>query len=347
MTILSLKDSLEIYNTPNREECELLDLIYKKVSRDYTVSDSNIFKINKIVEAFNDLDRILMYFEYENESILQDVKFYVMRCNIDSVRMKEIERRMKEWGMFFNGVGIEPKFLRILSSRYRKEFIVQFSKRHKKSVEFLIYLEYLFFVRNLSSASRFEQIKILEKLEGDNESIWKIFSEYIIYPQNENILANGFININENYITKLMDEKFLLKTVRQLYLIFIGHSYNDYVQDLERIYYVQNEFGNWVDINKLENFISQEKIVLLKDVDLIEEMDEEYNHLIKLTEIGFSLAANKLLEIWDSDAYFYETRNEVFIPFNSNPLLLSKYIFNKNFILDKNDFLITFKRKEI
>lgn len=347
MTILSLRDSLEIYNTPNREACKLLDLIYKKVSREYTVSDSNIFKINKIIEAFNDLDRILMYFEYENEAILQDVKFYVMRCNIDSARTKEIENRMKEWGMFFNGVGIETTFSRVLSSRYRKEFIVESSKSHRKSVEFLIYLEYLFFVRNLSSASRAEQIKILEKLEADNESIWKIFSEYIIDPKNENILANGFININENYITKLMDEKFLLKTIRELYLIYIGHSYNDYVQDLERIYYVQNEFGNWVDINKLENFISQEKIVLLKDVDLIEEMDEEYNHLIKLTEIGFSLGANKLLEIWDSDAYFYETRNEVFIPFNSNPLLLSKYIFNKNFILDKSDFLITFKRKEI
>lgn len=287
-----------------------------------------------------------MYFEYENEAILQDVKFYVMRCNIDSARTKEIENRMKEWGMFFNGVGIEPKFLRILSSRYRKEFIVESSKRHKKSVEFLIYLEYLFFVRNLSSASRAEQIKILEKLEADNESIWKIFSEYIINPQNENILANGFINISENYITKLMDEKFLLKTIRQLYLILMGHSYNDYVQDLERIYHVQNEFENWVDINKLENFISQEKIVLLKEVGLIEEISEEYNHLIKLTEIGFSLAANKLLEMWDSDAYFYEAENEVLIPFNSNPLVLSRYIFNKNLTSEKSDFLIEFKRKE-
>lgn len=52
MTILSLRDSLEIYNTPNREACELLDLIYKKVSREYTVSDSNIFKINKITPLY-------------------------------------------------------------------------------------------------------------------------------------------------------------------------------------------------------------------------------------------------------------------------------------------------------
>lgn len=345
MTILSLRDSLECYNTPEREDSELLDLIYKNVSHNYIVSDRNTFKIKKIVEAFNDLDRILMYFEYENEAILQDVKLYVMRCNLDSARNKEIENRMKEWGMFFNGVGIEPTFSRVLSSRYRKEFIVQSSKRHKKSLEFLIYLEYLFFVRNLSSASRVEQIKILEELEVDDENIWKIFSEYIIDRQNENILANGFINISENYITKLMDEKFLLKTIRQLYLISMGHNYNDYVQDLERIYYVQNKFENWVDINKLENFISQEKIVLLKEACLIEEIIEEYNHLIKLTEIGISLAANKLLEIWDSDIYFHETENEVFIPFNSNPLLLSKYIFNKNFVLEKSDFLIKFKRK--
>ena len=142
-----------------------------------------------------------------------------------------------------------------------------------------------------------------------------------------------------------MDEKFLLKTIRQLYIIAMGHNYNDYVQDLERIYYVQNAFENWVDINKLKNFISQEKIVLLKEACLIEEIIEEYNHLIKLTEIGISLAANKLLEIWDSDIYFHETENEVFIPFNSNPLLLSKYIFNKNFVLEKSDFLIKFKRK--
>lgn len=345
MTILSLRDSLEIYNTQNREDCELLDLIYKKISHEYTVSDSNIFKINKILEAFNDLDHILMHFECENEVILQDVKLYIMRCNLDLKRTREVENRMKEWGIFFDGIGIEPIFTKTLSSRYREEFIIQFSKRHKKSLELLIYLEYLFFVRNLSSASRAEQIRILEELKIDNKNIWNIFSEYIIAPQNENILANGCINISENYIKKLMDEKFLLKTIRQLYLIFMGHSYNDYVQDLERIYHVQNEFENWVDINKLENFISQEKIVLLKEVGLIEEIAEEYNHLIKLTEIGFSLAANKLLEIWDSDAYFYEAENEVFIPFNSNPLLLSKYIFNKNFILEESDFLITFKRE--
>jgi hypothetical protein len=125
------------------------------------------------------------------------------------------------------------------------------------------------------------------------------------------------------------------------------HRYDDFVQDLERIYYVQNEFENWVDINKLKNFISQEKIVSLKEACLIEEIIEESTHLIKLTEIGFSLASNKLLEIWDSDIYFHETENEVFIPFNSNPLLLSKYIFNKNFILEKSDFLITFMRKNI
>lgn len=345
MTILSLRDSLEIYNTQNREERELLDLIYKKVSHEYTVSDSNIFKINKIVEAFNDLEHILLHFEYENEVILQDVKLYIMRCNLDLKRTREVENRMKEWGIFFDGIGIEPTFTKTLRSRYRKEFVIQSSNRHKESLEFLIYLEYLFFVRNLSSPSRVEQIKILEELKVDDENTWKIFSEYIIDPQNENLLANGFINISENYITKLMDEKFLLKTIRQLYLIFMGHIYNDYVQDLERIYHVQNEFENWVDINKLENFISQEKIVLLKKVGLIEEIIEEYNHLIKLTEIGFSLAANKLLEIWDSDIYFHETENEVFIPFNSNPLLLSKYIFNKNFILEKSDFLIIFKRK--
>lgn len=346
MTILSLRDSLDIYNTRNREERELLDLIYKKVSHEYTVSDSNIFKINKIVEAFNDLEHILLHFEYENEVILQDVKLYIMRCNLDLKRTREVENRMKEWGIFFDGIGIEPTFTKTLRYRYRKDFIIQSSKSNKKSLEFLIYIEYLFFVKNLSSASRAEQIRILEELEVDNEDIWKIFSEYIIDAQNENILANGFINISENYITKLMDENFLLKTVRQLYFIFMGHSYNDYMQDLERIYYVQNEFENWVDINKLENFISQEKIGLLKEAGLIEEITEEYNHLVKLTEIGFSLAANKLIEIWASDAYFYEAENEVFIPFKSNPLVLSRYIFNKDFTLEKRDFLITFKRKK-
>jgi hypothetical protein len=345
MTILTLRDSLEIYNTQNRDDCELLDLIYKKVSHNYTVSNSNLFKINKILEAFDNLDHIFKYFEYENEAILQDVKFYIMRCNLDSARTKEVENKMGEWGIFFNGVGIEPTFSKTLSSRYRKEFITQFLNKHKKSLEFLIYLEYLFFVRNLSSASKVEQIKILDKLKDDNENICNIFSEYIIAPQNENVLTNGFINISENYIKKLMDEKFLLKTIKQLYVIFMEHRYDDFVQDLERIYYVQNEFENWVDINKLKNFISQEKIVLLKEACLIEEIIEESTHLIKLTEIGFLLASNKLLEIWDSDIYFHETENEVFIPFNSNPLLLSKYIFNKNFILEKSDFLITFKRK--
>lgn len=345
MTILSLTDSLEIYNTTDREDCELLDLIYKKVSNNYIVSNNNVFKINKIIEAFDNLDRILMYFEYENEAILQDVKLYIMRCNLDLARAKEVECKMREWGMFFNGVGIEKIFSERLSARYRKEFIAQFSHEHKKSLEVLIYLEYLFFVRNLSSSSQAEQIKILEKLKLENMNICNTFIEYIISPQNENIFTNGFINISENYIKKLMDEKFLLKTIRQLYDIFMVHSYNDYVQDLERIYYVQNEFENWIDINKMKNFISQEKIVLLKEAGLIEEIIQEYNHLIKLTEIGFSLATNKLLQMWDSDIYFYETENKVFIPFNSNPLLLSKYIFNKNFMLEKRDFLIIFKKK--
>ena len=317
---MGLRDSLEIYNTNNGEERDILDIIYRKVSKNYVAGSINSYKINKIIEAFNDFNYVLMKFEYENEEILPDIKKYIMGDCLYDRRAKELESRMKEWVFFFQDIGIEQTFLDHLISKYRENFIIQYSKQEKKQLQTFIYLEYLFLVSNLSVATYTEQLKILEVFKATDKDLINLFSEYIIHSDKKNVFTNKLISIDDSYIEKLMDEDFLLKTIKDIVDIFINqYNYTDYEQDLKRIYSIQSEIDLWVDINKLNNFIAEEKLVVLKKAHLIDEINEEHNHIIQLTEIGISMVTNQFIRNWESEKYFYEDDNMVLIPFNSNP----------------------------
>jgi hypothetical protein len=138
----------------------------------------------------------------------------------------------------------------------------------------------------------------------------------------------------------------VVKTIKDLFnRFFKQYNYLDYDKDIKRLYIVQNEISNWIDISKLNNLISERKIAILKNAYLLEEISEESIHLIKLTETGVSLATDSLLKDWENDIYFHEFENQVLIPFNCNPMLLSKYIFDDNFVLKERDFLIVLERK--
>lgn len=343
---MSLRDSLEIYNTSENQDPDLLDIIFKKVSNNYVAGSTKIYKINKIVEAFNDFNYVLLKFEHENEAILDEIKRYVMGCKIDTMRANKLKIRMKEWALFFEGIGIEPTFLKCLIDRYRKDFIIQYSMQGKKQLQPLIYLEYFFLIRNLSVVTQEEQIKILEEFKVKDKKTLNFLSDYIMSSGNGNVFINKFININEMYLKKLMNEEFLLKTIRDIFDKYIEqYNYTDYEIDLKRIYFIQNEIKSWVDITKLNNFILDKRLEILKEAYLIDEINEDGNHIIKLTEIGASLVTNQFVNRWNSDDYFYKNENIVLIPFNSNPILICKYLFDKNYIIKEREFLIIFERE--
>lgn len=347
MKLVSLRDSLEIYDTKKSEDGGLMDTICKKVSKDYVAGGTNCYKINKIVESFDDFNYVMMKFEGENEAILDDIKRYIMGCSFDSTKVNVIEAKMEEWALFFQGIGIEPTLLKPLINRYRENFITQYSTQVKSQLQPLIYLEYLLLIRDLSIATHAEQINILEEFKVKDEMSINLLCDYIISSGNGNIFTNKLINVSKIYVEKLTDERFLLNTIKDIFNSFAQqYNYNDYKEDLKKIYLVQGEIKNSVDINKLTNLISLEKLEILKELHLVEEINEDYTHIIKLTEIAFSMIINKFLESWENDNYFYENDNLVLIPFNSNPLRICKYLFNKNYILKERDFLIIFERKK-
>lgn len=349
MKILSLRDSLEVYNTSNSNDIKLLDTIYKKVSRDYTASSVNSFKINKILQAYNDFEYVLKKFEFENLSILDDIKRYVMRANVNDDKVKEIETRMKEWALFFTNRGIEDSILEHLINRYRKDFVTQYTNLEKKELRSKIYIEYLFLIKDLwNSASNEEQIKVLEEFKGKNNRMVDIIISYLLDTDKENELTNKHVNISRKYIDNLMNKDFLLRTIKDLTDILAkSYNYADYIEDLQRIYFVLNNIFNWIDINKLYSFISEKKLNVLKELQLVSEIKKTDIHLIKLTELGYSLALNEFYKEWESDKYFYELDKEVFIPYDANPFIISKYIFNKQFSLKERDYLIIFERTNL
>lgn len=346
MIALEFRDRLEGYITKNNNEEDMLEKICLKVQKYYCCGgNSNLYKIKKIIDAYNDFDYVMSRFEGENETVLYDVKRYIMGCGIDSERSEVIENKMKEWALFFDKVGVEPSFLEKLINRYKNEFIIKYFNENKKHINPIIYVEYLLFVKKLSIATQVEQIKIMEELKATDVNLFQIFSEYLLTSSSENLFINRSINISDKYLEKLTDEEFLLVTIKDLVGRFLKkEKYIDYEEDIKRIYRIQNEVDIWIDINKLNNFISENKLALLKKAYLIEELKEDDKHLIKLTELGFSLAANKLIKVWESDIYLYESEKEVLVPVTSNPLLISKYLFNKNFTLKERDFLFVFEK---
>lgn len=345
MITLELRDRLEGYITKNNNEDKMLEIIYLKVQKYYYGGGINsYYKINKIIDAYKNFDYVMSKFDGENETILHDVKRYIMGCGIDSERSEIIENKMKEWALFFDKVGIEPSFLGKLINRYKDEFIVKYYNENKKQINPIIYVEYLLFVKKLSIATQVEQIKIMEELKAKDINLFQILSEYLLTSFSENTFINKSINISDKYLEKLTDEEFLLVTIKELVDRFLKkEKYINYEEDIKRIYMIQNEIDSWIDINKLNKFILKNKLELLKNVCLIEELKEADSHIIKLTEIGFSLATNKLIKVWESDMYLYESENQVLVPFTSNPVLISKYLFNKNFTLKERDFLIVFE----
>lgn len=348
MIALEFRDRLEEYITKDNNEEDMLEKICLKVHYYYCCGNSNLYKIKKIMDAYNDFfDYVMSKFDGENETILHDVKRYIMGCDIDYERNEIIKNKMKCWALFFDNVGIEPTLLGKLINRYKDEFVIRYSNENKKQISSIIYVEYLLFVKKLSIATQVEQIKIMEELKAKDVNFFQLFSEYLLTVFSENAFINRAINISDKYLEKLMDEEFLLVTTKELVDIFLKKErYIDYEEDIKRIYMIQKEIDIWIDINKLNNFISENKLALLKKSYLIEEAKKADNHLIKLTELGFSLETNKLIKVWESDMYLYESESEVLLPFTSNPVLISKYLFNKKFTLKERDFLIVFDKIE-
>lgn len=343
---MSLKDNLEIYNTNRDEDRKLLEVICTNVSRNYFPGNVNRFLINKIIDAFNDLEYILSSFESKNEDLLYNIKKYILGCQLDINRIKEIQGIMKEWGLYFSEIGVEPTIKQILICRYRKEYITNFKNIKKKSYYSLVYIDYLLLVKKMRFANKEKQVQILESLRNKNKNMLEGFLNCLLEPSNENIIKNQVLVISEEYTRKLKHEKFLLKAIKEIFQEnFNRYGYNNYEDDLKKIYLIQKDTECWIDIEKLNNLIENQNLKLLKDFDLIDEIKEENRHIIQLTEIALSIANNCFIKKWTSDEYLMEYEENVIVPFDANPLIISDYLFNKDYDLQEEDFLFIFTRK--
>lgn len=346
MIILSLKDNLEIYNTDRDEDHNLLEVICINVSRNYSPDSVNSFLINKIINAFNDLEYVLRSFESKNEDLLYNIKKYILGCQLDMNRIKKIQSIMKEWGLYFSEIGVEPTIKQILICRYRKEYITNFKNIKKKSYYSLVYIDYLLLVKKMRFANKEKQVQILESLRNKNKNMLEGFLNCLLEPSNENIIKNQVLVISEEYTRKLKDEKFLLKAIKEIFQEnFNRYGYNNYEDDLKKIYLIQKEYEYWIDIEKLNNLVVDKNLKLLKEFYLINDVKEENRHSIQLTEIALSIVNNYFAKKWTSDEYFVEHEDNVIVPFDANPLIISEYLFNEYYDLQEEDFLFVFTRK--
>ncbi|MEA4828120.1 MAG: hypothetical protein VB130_16100 [Clostridium sp.] len=343
---MSLKDSLEIYNTDRDEDHKLLEIICINVSRSYCPDSLNRFLINKIINAFNDLEYIFTSFESKNENFLDNIKKYILGCQLDMNRIKEIQAIMKEWALYFPEIGIEPTIKQVLICRYRKEYITNFKNIKKKSYYSLVYIEYLLLVKKIRFSNKERQVQILEKLRNKNKNMLEGFLNCLLEPTNGNMIKNQVLVISEEYTRKLKDEKFLLKVIKEIFQEnFNGYGYSNYEDDLKKIYLIQKDAEYWIDIEKLNNLIENQSLKLLKDFGLIDEIKEENRHIIQLTEIALSISNNCFTKKWTSDEYLMEYEDNVIVPFDANPLIISDYLFNEDYDLQEEDFLFVFTRK--
>ena len=92
--------------------------------------------------------------------------------------------------------------------------------------------------------------------------------------------------------------------------------------------------------------ISKKNLDLLKEAHLINETEYDNRYIYQLTEIGFAIVNNCFMDKWTSNKYLLESEDKVLIPFDSNPLIISKYIFNEEYKLIEEDFLFVFERKK-
>lgn len=340
------KECLETLNNDRIEDSKFLDIICRNVSKNFCEGGTNKYKINMILSAFDNKDCVLEKFEMKYKDGLDEIKKYILGCKLDKSLVDNIEDTMKKWGLFFENIGVEDSIRNFLVERYREEYNIALNYK-KKYVKYQ-YLDYMLLIKNLKEARKEKQLKILENLKKDNDKIFNWFGDFLIRSEAGKIVGSQQLMINEDYIKKLQNEEFLLNIIKEIYLeSFKACDNYNYQEDLKKIYTIQKDVSNWVDITKLNNLISKKNLDLLKEAHLINETEYVNRYIYQLTEIGFAIANNCFMNKCTSHKYLLEADNKVLIPFDSNPLILSKYIFNEEYKLIEEDFLFVFERKKI
>lgn len=341
---MSLEECLKIYNTDKVEDSILLDTIWRNVHNSFYGGSINKYKIEKILIAFNNIESILRKFEMEHEKGLFNIKKYILGCKLDKNISRNIENIMIEWGIFYKNIGFESSIKKLLIERYREEF--NLSVKCKKSFLKFKYLEYLLLIRALKEASKEKQLEIVEKLKNDDKESADNFMDFLLKSEVASFSKNQSLVINENYITKLSKEEFLLKFIKMtLEGNFDKYNYSNYEEDLKKILLVQKDVNYWIDMTKLDSLIDVENINLLTKFHLINNYRYKNRQLVKITELGLSIVKNHFIDSWDSNKYFSEYENKIIVAFDDNPLLICKYLFDENYNLKGDDFLFIFDKK--
>lgn len=343
---MELREYLETYNTGKKEDSQVLEEICKNLSISCFRNTTNKYLIDKIVDAFTNIDAILGRFENENEKILDETIRYMLDCKMEKEKVFRIQNILRKWALDFPNIGIVPSIKNSFIARHRDEYIIEHSKQEKKNSCERKYFKYLLFIKEIWESDKDSQIKVLEKYYGDNKEMSDWMIQYLLKPGSENKLnIEKTIIISETYVENLKKEQYLLKTIKDIYDAIFKKGYEKYIDDLNNIYLFQGNVENWLDISKLNGFISDENLNLLKDNYLVDEINDDFRRIIKLTEMGFSIVTEHIVEKWISDKYFIELEDTILIPCNCNPLIISKYIFDKRYILKGTDFLLSFEKR--
>lgn len=343
---MELCKCLQIYNKNNQRHNELLERIYINVSKEY-FPGKNKYMINNIVTAFKNPSNILEKFDDKNINLLDEIKKYILSSCKDQEKILEIQKAMEEWGLFYFGIGIPTDIEKILVDRYRLDFVNKFNRKEKGNTKQLIYLEYLMFIKNIWKKNKEEQFLFIKKYNDTNTEFADLFVEYLLNCTRKCRLdKNRMILIENEYIENIQKDKFLIKTIIELYeRLFENRKYNSYLNDIKRLHLIQRNIEEWIDLNKIGLFISNHKIELLKKEHLIEEFNSNYCRLIKLTDIGLSLAQGQFISKWATDRYYITNEKSRIIPHDYNPLIISRNIFNDEYNLIEKDFLLILEKK--
>lgn len=335
------------------QNCSMEDvrIMYKNVIGTHIADDYKMgFLIRKIKEAIsNNNDVFINKFEVNNSEILDKIKIFIFEGKVNELDLQNVTEAFRFWGILEEDSYREVKLK--LQEKYRCEFISHINTELQVNNKYELYLEYILYLNKIYKNKNSHNIYLKELQEhigkGLADTIIKfLFTNKIVGKIVDNNGEN-IMTINKKYIDRIMIRENFISEIKSLYnSILKEEAYDNFVDDLYKIYNIQKETYNAINIDKL-NLLSKMKTDILIKYKILERVPREACNLIRLTSLGWFLVLDEYKEdLWNGHKYRIVKDNEELVTKDDDPYIITKLLFNKDYEIVERDFVFKFKKSE-
>jgi len=345
---MDLEECLELYTN---EDIIVLQKISYNVSIDNAppiYEHMDLYYKTRIKESMtNNIKFVVGRIEKENKDYFQQFKEYLLGDNQDDLTKIRVEEILYNFGIMYPGQVIPSGLNKYLVNIYKQEFIWINNCFIKQKN---IYSIYLLFIITMFKLVKYKdrQIDTLENLKnkyGDKKSdlLLGVMNEFNII----SIKSRPMIEVDENLLVRLYDDKNLIESIHNFYEFLFGKS--NCLKDIyilaKKIINIQNHELDWINISKFKDLIEEGSLDVLVDFDILERTVVNSMELIRPTAIGYTVLTNQLSCRWKECEYYIETEKQIIIPHNYKPSMILKLLLKYELI--NKDFLFVFDRADL